>query len=125
MKRELILIVDDDPRGRKLIRDLLDVHGYTTVTTGNGVEAVALAKERCPDLILMDIQLPRMDGIAAMKALKSDPKTEGVPIIAITAHAMTGDEERLRSQGFDDFLAKPIDIHALLKRIRFYLHEEA
>ena len=83
-----------------------------------------LARGRKPNLILMDIRLPGLDGAAAMKVLKADPKTKEIPIIAVTAYAMRGDKEKLLRQGFDDFLAKPLDIHVLLKRIRFHLHEE-
>jgi len=120
---ETILIVDDDKRGRKLLRDLLQASGYTTITANDGEQAINLARERGPNLILMDIQLPVMDGVAAMKALKTDPKTKDIPIIAVTAHAMHGDERRLLQQGFDDFLAKPLDIHLLLDKIRLYLNE--
>ncbi|HHK67052.1 two-component system response regulator [Candidatus Acetothermia bacterium] len=124
MKRKLILIVDDDHRGLKLTSDLLQASGYATITAADGEQGVKLAKERTPDLVLMDIKLPRLNGVAAMRALKTDPKTKGIPIIAVTAYAMRGDEERLLQQGFDDFLAKPVDIHMLLDRVRFHLHEE-
>ena len=108
-------------RGRKLIRDLLEVQGYATLTADDGVKAIAAAKEKLPDLILMDIQLPRMDGVTAMKKLKAYSKTANIPVIALTAYAMQGDEERLLRQGFDDFLTKPVDIHALLQRVQFHL----
>ena len=121
----MILIVDDDNPSRKLVRDLLYALGYATITATDGKQAIMLAKEKEPNLILMDIRLPELDGAAAMKVLKNDPKTKGIPIIAVTAYAMRGDKEKLLHQGFDDFLAKPLDIHILLKRIQFHLHEES
>ena len=121
----MILIVDDDNPSRKLVRDLLHASGYATITATDGKQAIMLAKEKAPNLILMDIRLPELDGAAAMKVLKNDPKTKGIPIIAVTAYAMRGDKEKLLHQGFDDFLAKPLDIHILLKRIQFHLHEES
>lgn len=123
MEKRLILIVDDDSRGQKLAADLLQASGYATLTASDGEQAIKLARENAPDLILMDIRLPVLNGIAAMKALKDDPETKGVPIIAVTAYAMRGDEGRLLQQGFDDFLAKPLDIHILLERVRFHLRE--
>ena len=119
-----ILIADDDKKSIKLLRDVLQASGYSVAVARDGRETVALAQERKPDLILMDIRMPVMDGIAAMKKLRADPNTDRIPIIAITAHAMRGDKERFIQQGFDDFLAKPVDIHVLLDRVRLHLHEE-
>ena len=119
-----ILIADDDKKSIKLLRDVLQASGYFVAVARDGRETVALAQEQKPDLILMDIRMPVMDGIAAMKELKTDPNTDRIPIIAITAHAMRGDKERFIQQGFDDFLAKPVDIHVLLDRVRLHLHEE-
>lgn len=119
-----ILIADDDKKSIKLLRDVLQASGYSVAVARDGRETVALAQARKPDLILMDIRMPVMDGIAAMKELKADPNTDRIPIIAITAHAMRGDKERFIQQGFDDFLAKPVDIHVLLDRVRLHLHEE-
>ena len=119
-----ILIADDDKKSIKLLRDVLQASGYSVAVARDGRETVALAQARKPDLILMDIRMPVMDGIAAMKELRADPNTDRIPIIAITAHAMRGDKERFIQQGFDDFLAKPVDIHVLLDRVRLHLHEE-
>ncbi len=119
-----ILIADDDKKSIKLLRDVLQASGYSVAVARDGRETVALAQARKPDLILMDIRMPVMDGIAAMKKLRADPNTDRIPIIAITAHAMRGDKERFIQQGFDDFLAKPVDIHVLLDRVRLHLHEE-
>ena len=124
MGKKLILVIDDDRASRKLATDLLHVAGYIVVTANTGAHGIALANVRRPDLILMDIRLPDTDGVAAMKAIKTDPKTNNVPIIAVTAYAMRGDKEHLLEQGFDDFLAKPLDIHVLLNRVRHHLHEE-
>ena len=107
-----------------MLRDVLQASGYSVAVARDGRETVALAQARKPDLILMDIRMPVMDGIAAMKELRADPNTDRIPIIAITAHAMRGDKERFIQQGFDDFLAKPVDIHVLLDRVRLHLHEE-
>ena len=107
-----------------MLRDVLQASGYSVAVARDGRETVALAQEQKPDLILMDIRMPVMDGIAAMKELRADPNTDRIPIIAITAHAMRGDKERFIQQGFDDFLAKPVDIHVLLDRVRLHLHEE-
>ena len=122
--KQTILIADDDKKSIKLLRDVLQASGYFVAVARDGRETVALAQARKPDLILMDIRMPVMDGIAAMKELRADPNTDRIPIIAITAHAMRGDKERFIQQGFDDFLAKPVDIHVLLDRVRLHLHEE-
>jgi two-component system cell cycle response regulator DivK len=122
--KQTILIADDDKKSIKLLRDVLQASGYFVAVARDGRETVALAQARKPDLILMDIRMPVMDGIAAMKKLRANPNTDRIPIIAITAHAMRGDKERFIQQGFDDFLAKPVDIHVLLDRVRLHLHEE-
>lgn len=124
MKKRTFLIADDDERSVKLLQDVLKASGYSVVVARDGKQAIDLAKQQIPALILMDIQMPVIDGVAAMKELKANPKTKGIPIIAITAHAMQGDDKSLLEQGFDDFLGKPIDIHVLLDRINFHVHEE-
>ncbi len=116
--KKTILIADDDEKSVKLLRDVLQASGYSVAVARDGRQALTLAKEQTPALILMDIRMPVMDGVAAMKELKSDPKTEKIPIIAITAHAMHGDRENFLQQGFDDFLTKPLDIHMLLEKVR-------
>lgn len=110
MTGELILIVEDNPRNLKLIRDVLQFLGYPTVEAETGEAGVALARERRPALILMDIQLPGMDGRAATKILKADVNTRHIPIIALTASAMKGDRERFLDDGFDGYISKPINI---------------
>jgi two-component system cell cycle response regulator DivK len=121
MPGELILIVEDNPRNLKLIRDVLQFRGYTTLEAETGEAGVALALERQPALILMDVQLPGMDGSTAMQALKADTSTRHIPIIALTALAMKGDAERLLAEGFDGYMAKPIAIKEVSKMVAGYL----
>jgi len=117
----LILIVEDNPRNLKLIRDILQFRGYTTLEAETGEAGVALARERQPALILMDVQLPGMDGREATKALKADPSTQKIPVIAMTAFAMKGDRESLLADGFDGYIAKPINIKEVPQLIEQYL----
>lgn len=118
-----ILIVEDDPKNLTLVRDLLQVSGYVTIEATNGRQGVALVKARQPSLILMDIQLPEMDGIEATRILKADIATQKIPIIALTSYAMKEDREKAFQVGFDDYLPKPIDIHEFLKKVADFLSE--
>jgi two-component system cell cycle response regulator DivK len=113
MSGELILIIEDNPKNLKLVRDVLQFHGYTTLEADTGEAGIALAREQLPALILMDVQMPGIDGRAALKILKADASTQHIPIIALTALAMRGDQESLQTDGFDGYLAKPIDIKEL------------
>ena len=113
----VILIVEDDPRNMKLFRDLLQVNGYTTLEANNGKLGVELARENQPDLILMDIQMPIMDGLAATRVLKADPATASIPVIALTSAVMAGDREKAILAGCDGFMAKPIDIDDFLDMV--------
>jgi CheY-like chemotaxis protein len=113
MAGQRILIVEDNLKNRKLVRDLLQFHGYIILEAENGEAGVRLAYEHQPDLILMDVQLPGVDGQTAMRSLKSDARTIHIPIIALTALAMRGDKERLLAAGFDGYVEKPIDIKSL------------
>ena len=119
--QKVILIVEDDPMSLELFRDLLEVSGYTTLEATDGRQGVELAKEKKPDLILMDIQLPVMDGLEATKILKVDPVTKNIPIIALTAYAMEDDEERVIQAGADGYLTKPIRIQGFLEKVGEYL----
>ena len=114
---KVILIVEDDPKNLKLFRDLIQVSGYTTLEATDGKQGVELAREKKPDLILMDIQMPVMDGLEATKLLKNDDVTKDIPIVALTAYAMQGDEEKMREAGFDGYISKPIDVKGFLKKI--------
>jgi two-component system cell cycle response regulator DivK len=121
MPGEQILIIEDNVKNLKLVRDVLQFHGYSTLEAETGEAGVALAREQRPALILMDVQLPGMDGRAALKILKADTNTRHIPIIALTAFAMKGDRESLQSEGFDDYMAKPVDIKELPKMVKRYL----
>jgi two-component system cell cycle response regulator DivK len=116
-----ILIVEDNPKNLKLIRDVLQFHGYVTLEAGSAVDAIDLAYTQPPALILMDIQLPDMDGRQAIKILRSDARTRAIPVIAMTAFAMKGDRERLLADGFDDYMAKPIDIKKIPESVGQYI----
>jgi CheY-like chemotaxis protein len=109
---ELILIVEDNERNLKLVRDVLEFHGYATLEARNAVDAIALALEHRPDLILMDIQLPDSDGVTALNRLRADPRIASITVVAVTAFAMKDDRQRLVDAGFDGYLEKPIDVKA-------------
>ena len=114
MANELILIIEDNEKNRKLIRDLLQVKGYQTIDTESAEDGLKLAEEKTPALILMDIQLPGMDGITAMKQLKAAPKTNRIPIVAITASAMTHNRQTMLAEGFDGYQTKPLNLKEFL-----------
>ena len=118
MANELILIVEDNEKNLKLVRDVLQFKGYQTIEAGTGEEGVRLAKERIPDLVLMDIQLPGMDGIAALGVLRADPATRAIPVMAVTASAMTQDRKKIMAAGFDGYQSKPIKVKELMDAIR-------
>lgn len=112
-----ILIVEDNELNMKLFHDLLDAHGYTTIQTRNGVDALELAREHKPDLILMDIQLPEVSGLEVTRWIKDDDELCEIPIVAVTAFAMKGDEERIRDGGCEGYISKPISVVHFLKTI--------
>jgi two-component system cell cycle response regulator DivK len=116
-----ILLVEDNAKNLKLVRDVLQFNGYTILEAETAEAGIELARQCQPALILMDIQLPGMDGQAAMQILKADTHTQHIPIIALTAFAMKGDRERLLATGFNGYIAKPIDIKELPKMIESYL----
>jgi two-component system, cell cycle response regulator DivK len=124
MAGALILIVEDNPRNLKLIRDILQFRGYTTLEAETGEAGVTLAHERQPALILMDVQLPGMDGRAATKVLKADSSTQKIPVIAMTAFAMKGDKESLLADGFDGYMSKPINTKEIPQLIERYLDRQ-
>ena len=105
-----VLIVEDNELNMKLFHDLLEAHGYHTVGTRNGIDALDLARKHRPDLILMDIQLPEVSGLEVTKWLKDDPELKAIPVVAVTAFAMKGDEERIREGGCEAYLSKPISV---------------
>jgi two-component system, cell cycle response regulator DivK len=114
MAGEVILIVEDNKKNLKLVRDLLLVKGYRTLEAGSAELGVELARHHRPQLILMDIQLPGVDGVTALSQLRADPATGTIPVIALTAFAMQDERQRFRSAGFDGYLAKPVNIRELL-----------
>jgi CheY-like chemotaxis protein len=114
---ELILIIEDNEKNRKLCRDVLQVKGYKTIESESAEEGLTLAVEKSPALILMDIQLPGMDGITAMKQLKADASTKNIPVIAITASAMTNNRQAMLAEGFDGYQTKPISLKDFLGEV--------
>ena len=117
----LILVVEDQADNRQIIRDMLSALDYELAEAENGAEALAAIAKQKPDLILMDIQMPVMDGYEATRRIKADPATNGIPIIAVTSFALTGDEQKVRDAGCDDYVAKPYSPRQLLAKIRQYL----
>ena len=120
-----ILIVEDNEVNRVLMQDLLTYHGYEIIEAADGAEGIEKAKEYSPDLILMDMQMPVMDGIQAVAHLKADPETRDIKIISITSFAMKGDRERFLQAGCDEYMSKPIDTRELPKLVKRLLGEEA
>ena len=121
MANELILIVEDNEKNLKLARDVLRFHGFRTVEATDGESAIAMSLEHLPALILMDIQLPGIDGSAAMTRIRADERTKHIPTVALTASVMTGDRERFNEAGFDGFIAKPIEVKNFPDQVRGYL----
>jgi two-component system cell cycle response regulator DivK len=117
MSAKLVLIVEDNEKNRKLERDLLQFKGYATLEARNAEDGIRIARERLPDLILMDIQLPGIDGVDALGRLRSDPATRDIPVIAVTASAMKQDRDRIMAAGFDDYQRKPIDIREFVELV--------
>ena len=121
--KQKILIVEDDARNLKLMRALLTVSGYHIVGAQDGRQGVATAREENPDLILMDMQLPVLSGFDAVRALKADPQTRHIPVIAVTALAMKGDRERVLDAGADGYVSKPVRLEDVLEQIGMHLAE--
>ncbi|GGF55860.1 response regulator [Azorhizobium oxalatiphilum] len=115
-----VMIVEDNELNMKLFHDLLEAHGYQTVETRNGIEAMDLARAHKPDLILMDIQLPEVSGLEVTKWLKADEELKAIPVVAVTAFAMKGDEERIRAGGCEAYLSKPISVAKFLETVKQY-----
>lgn len=116
-----VLIVEDNELNMKLFHDLLEAHGIDTVETRNGKDVLELAREHKPDLILMDIQLPEISGLDVTKQLKQDDKLKTIPVIAVTAFAMKGDEQKIREGGCEDYISKPISVTNFIEIIQKYL----
>jgi two-component system, cell cycle response regulator DivK len=116
-----VLIVEDNDLNMKLFNDLLEAHGYRTLQTRDGVEALRMARQHRPDLILMDIQLPEVSGLEVTKWLKEDEDLRSIPVIAVTAFAMKGDEEKIRDGGCEAYIAKPISVASFMRTIERFL----
>ena len=119
-----VLIVEDNELNMKLFNDLLEAHGYRTIQTRNGVEAVELTRLHMPDLILMDIQLPEVSGLQVTQWIKDDEKLRHIPVIAVTAFAMKGDEEKIRQGGCEAYLSKPISVAKFVETVPNYLDDK-
>jgi two-component system, cell cycle response regulator DivK len=117
MANELVLIIEDNDKNRKLARDVLQARGYRTVDTETAEEGILIARERQPALILMDLQLPGIDGIKALGRLRGDPQTRAIPVIAVTASVMTEDHRRIVAAGFDGLQSKPIRVKDFLQAV--------
>jgi two-component system cell cycle response regulator DivK len=117
-----VLIVEDNELNMKLFNDLLESQGYRTLTTTDGAEALDIAKCEFPDLILMDIQLPEVSGLEVARWIKEDEQLRTIPVVAVTAFAMKGDEERIRDGGCEAYISKPISIAGFLKTVKQFLH---
>lgn len=118
-----ILIVDDDAKTRKLLRAMLQNSGYEIIEAENGEQGIKLAKENIPDLILMDIEMPVMDGMSAFKVIRADESTKNIPVIALTSYAMKGDKEKFLAEGFDNYISKPIDVKEFLKIVKKHIKD--
>jgi two-component system, cell cycle response regulator DivK len=118
MAGELILIIEDNEKNRKLERDILQFYGYRTMEAETAEAGIGLAQATPPALVLMDIQLPGMNGIAALHHLRADPRTRAIPVIAVTASAMTHDRQQIMAAGFDGYQAKPIDVTQFVAAVR-------
>jgi two-component system, cell cycle response regulator DivK len=121
MMTKTVMIVEDNDLNMKLFNDLLESQGYRTIKTSDGMKALELARLHKPDLILMDIQLPEVSGIEVTKWIKEDETLRSIPVIAVTAFAMKGDEERIREGGCDAYLSKPISVPKFIETVRTYL----
>jgi two-component system cell cycle response regulator DivK len=117
MAGELILIVEDNERNRKLVRDVLRFKGYKTIEVETGEESLRLARDRRPSLILMDIRLPGIDGIEALRRLRADPATQGTPVMAMTASVMTAGPQEMRAAGCDGYQSKPLQVKEFLAAV--------
>jgi two-component system cell cycle response regulator DivK len=116
-----VLIVEDNELNMKLFRDLLEAHGYNTAGTSNGFEALDLVRKLRPDLVLMDIQLPQVSGLEVTRWIKDDPELRMIPVVAVTAFAMKGDEERIREGGCEAYLSKPISVGKFIETVRRFI----
>jgi CheY-like chemotaxis protein len=118
MSSKKIVIADDDGAGRELIREVLEMSGYEVIEAADGLEALRRVHEAAPDLVVVDIQMPRLDGYGVLRELRADPRFSGLPVVAVTAFAMRPDREQIHDAGFDGYITKPLDIATLRAEIR-------
>jgi CheY-like chemotaxis protein len=119
-----VLIVEDNEKNMKLVRDVLQATGYSTLEATTGEEAIELSLSQAPALVLMDVQLPGIDGVEALERLRQNERTASIPVLALTAQAMSGDRERFLEAGFDGYLSKPVDVAELLQAVRGHCGRE-
>jgi len=124
MSGQRILVVEDNEKNMKLFRDVLQAKGYETFEATSGEQAVELATAHIPDLILMDVQLPGIDGIEALARIQADERTNAIPVVALTAQAMSGDRERFLESGFDGYISKPVDVLEFIQTVAGYFEED-
>ena len=124
MAGERVLVVEDNDKNMKLFRDVLQATGYSTVEATTGEQAVELALSQAPALVLMDVQLPGIDGVEALVRMRQNERTASIPVLAVTAQAMSGDRERFLEAGFDGYLAKPVDVAELMEAVREHCSRE-
>jgi two-component system, cell cycle response regulator DivK len=120
---QLILVVEDNEKNKKLVRDVLEASGYRTLEAATGEQGVERAVDHRPDLVLMDVQLPDIDGVEVLRRMRADERTASVPVLALTAQAMDGDRERFLAAGFDGYLSKPVDIADLVSTVKRHCEE--
>ena len=125
MAGERILVVEDNELNMKLLRDVLFATGYRTLEATTGEEAVELAATQAPDLVLMDIQLPDIDGVQALRRLRADDRTAAIPVLAVTAQAMQGDQQKFLAAGFDGYVSKPVNVRELIGTVRQHCDSRA
>jgi CheY-like chemotaxis protein len=119
-----ILVVEDNEKNMKLFRDVLQAKGYDPLEATSGEQAVELATEHVPDLILMDVQLPGIDGVEALGQIRADERTAAIPVVALTAQAMAGDRERFLESGFDGYISKPVDVLEFIQTVARYVEDD-
>jgi two-component system, cell cycle response regulator DivK len=125
MTGERILVVEDNAKNMKLFREVLVASGYETLEATTGGEAVDMASEHTPDLVLMDIQMPDIDGVEALRRLRADGRTASIPVVALTAQAMQGDRERFLAAGFDGYVSKPVNVRDFIGTVREHCERRA